>query len=567
MKTKIFMTALAIMAIVGCNKEIDNGQLDQATGETSFLQVNLKAAGTMTKADAEAKFEYGLDTENAVKSVTFYFFTDNGAPYVVQNQENYISGNITDWNAGAVNNIEEISGLTLVIKQHQSGELPAKMVAVLNAPTELKKSMSLTDLAESLIQHTNTDGFVMSNSVYVDVDDEAVINATEITAENLFTANLEEGDPGYNAPGVILDPTKYSAAAVNPVDIYVERVAVKVRVSGVAELLPVYAEDGTTQLVDAENNKVYAKVLGWDVTNNTANSYALKQLSATYNDLGFDPWNNAAFFRSYWANTTVEPLHNITFAALKDGKNLNPGYAYYNENTAAYNAEGNGVDVDDSNGYTNDDGVASTANQAPQLLVAAQLVKADGTPIQLAKWYGDLYTIEGLQAAMVKTVAHRIYVVDSTTENADGTTSTTYRSIEPGDVTFYQVAQTTEDKRYEVKIKATDDVEYYDMNGTAYETAEDVNEILGAITPAQMWYNGYTYYYKDIAHFGSSYGMVRNHIYDIKVTSVSGFGTPVYNDSFVITPEPTEDETASNLAAQINILSWHVVSQDIVLGN
>lgn len=558
MKTKFFMTALAVLAIVGCNKEIDNGQLDQATGETSFIQVNLKAAGTMTKADAETTFEYGLDAENAVTSVTFYFFTENGAAYVVQNQENYITGNITDWTAGKDENIEEISGLTLVIKQHQSGELPAKMVAVLNAPAELKKSMSLTALAESLIQHTNTDGFVMSNSVYV--DGEAVINATEITAENLFVANLEEGDPGYNAPGVILDPTKYPEAAENPVDIYVERVAVKVRVSGVAELLPVMSgtEEGATQLTDADNNPVYAKVLGWDVTNNTSTSYALKQLSATYTDLGFTPWNNAAFFRSYWANTTEDPLHNHTFKSLV-GKNLNPGYAYYHENTGAYSADGNGVDVDGEGLYENSN---TTANQAPQLLVAAQLVDKDGTAIQLAKWYGDVYTIAGLQAAMVKTVAHRIYVLTGTA--GDGTQ--TFEAIQPKDVTFYQVAETTAAQRYEVFIKATDGVTYYDMNGTAYTTAE-VNEILGAITPAQMWTNGYAYYYKNIAHFGSSYGMVRNHIYDIKVTSVSGFGTPVYNDSYVITPEITVDDEATNLAAQINILSWHVVSQDVVLGN
>lgn len=558
MKTRLFIAAMAAVAVIGCQKDIDTTHTEVADGQSTFLQVNLKAAGTMTKADAEAAFEYGLDIENAVKSVTFYFFTENGAAYVVQNQENYLTGNIEDWTAGTGNNIEEISGLTLVIKQHQSGELPAKMVTVLNAPTELKKTMSLDALAKALIQHTNTDGFVMSNSVYV--DGEAVINATEITAENLFIANLAEGDPGYNAPGTILDPTKYPEAAANPVDIYVERVAVKVRVSGVAELLPVMSgtEEGATQLTDAEGNAVYAKVLGWDVTNNTSKSYALKQLSASYTNLGFTPWNNATFFRSYWANTTDEPLHNLTFESLV-GKNLDPGYAYYHENTGTYNAEGNGVDVDDAGSYNTPN---TTANQAPQLLVAAQLVKADGTPIQLAKWYGDLYTIEGLEAAMVKTVAHRIYVL---TEKADDGTQT-FAAIQPKDVTFYQVAQTTEDKRYEVKIKATDNTTYYDMNGTAY-TTDEVNEILGAITPAQMWNDGYTYYYKNIAHFGSSYGMVRNHIYDIKVTSVSGFGTPVYDDSYVITPEITVDYEATNLAAQINILSWHVVSQDVVLGN
>lgn len=565
MKTKLFLAAMALFAIVSCNKEATTSMPEMAEGPTSFLQVDLKATGSMTKAEI-GSYEYGLDTENLVKTVTFYFFTETGAKYLVQDQQNFLSGTIEQWTEGTEANVEEISAITLVIKQHQSGELPAKMVAVLNAPAELLTSMTLTELGETLIANQNTNGFVMSNSVYVD-GESAVINATEITEDNLFQANIAEGESGYNEPGaVILNPADYEGVVINPVQIYVERVAAKVRVQGDADmdlnLIPVMDEDGT-QLVDAGNNAVYAKILGWDVTNNTASSYALKQLSATYETLDFT-WNNAAFFRSYWAETEVEPLHNITFANLI-GKNLNPGYAYYNENTAAY-AVGNGVDVDDANEYTNTDGVGSAANQAPQLLVAAQLVNAEGTPIQLAKWYSDLYTISDLKTAMVNTVAHRIYLVDSEVVNEDGTTSTTYKSITADDVTFYQVAQTTLDKRYEVKIKATADETYYNAVGVAY-TETEVNAILGAITPAKMWADGYAYYYKDIAHFGTSYGMVRNHLYDITLTGVTGFGTPVYEDEYVITPEPPQDEVATNLAAQINILSWHLVSQDVQLGN
>jgi hypothetical protein len=44
-----------------------------------------------------------------------------------------------------------------------------------------------------------------------------------------------------------------------------------------------------------------------------------------------------------------------------------------------------------------------------------------------------------------------------------------------------------------------------------------------------------------------------------------GFGTPVYNPDHVITPEDPDEQPAANLAAQINILSWSVVSQNVTL--
>jgi hypothetical protein len=82
-----------------------------------------------------------------------------------------------------------------------------------------------------------------------------------------------------------------------------------------------------------------------------------------------------------------------------------------------------------------------------------------------------------------------------------------------------------------------------------------------------MFKNGYTYYYTTIQHFGDAKGLVRNHCYDIAIENVVGFGTPVWNEGHVITPEKPTDETAVNLSARINILAWHIVSQDVTLGN
>jgi hypothetical protein len=59
--------------------------------------------------------------------------------------------------------------------------------------------------------------------------------------------------------------------------------------------------------------------------------------------------------------------------------------------------------------------------------------------------------------------------------------------------------------------------------------------------------------------------MVRNHVYDIKIDGITGFGTPVYEPDKIITPEKPEEDVALNLSARINILSWHLVSQNVTL--
>lgn len=531
MKTKIFFATMAAIVAIGCHKEPD--VQGEASGMASFLKVNLNTAGAITKA-TPGSFEYGSDAENEVKSVTFYFFNAAGEKYVVQNRENYMTGNVTDWTEGTVENIEEISGLVLVIRQAQNGEHPAQMVAVLNAPAALKKSMTLAELNEQIATlYDENNGFIMSNSVYENGAG-TVIQTTAITPDNLFSANLKEGEPGYNAPGTILKPEDVPAGT--PVEIYVERVAAKVRVNNdPATLLPVYAEDGTTQMLDTKGTPVFVKIEGWDVTNNTDESYILKQLSATYDPAPFDPWSVAALHRSYWANTTTDPEHDLNY-------HLNTtSPKYYHENT----------DQDNN----------------PQLLVAARLVDEDGEAVDLAKWYDKHYTLADVQAAMVGSVDHRIY-----TRTSDGAGTAVLNSISAADVLFKQKDYTEPEKRYQVYMTEKPGVRYYDAAGNeitstvgGIDADDTAKHILETVEPAQIWKEGMAYYYIDIQHFGDTKAMVRNHCYDISIDKIKGFGTPVFDPEQIIIPEKPEDSEAMNLAARINILSWHLVQQNVIL--
>ena len=558
MKTKLFLAAMAAVAVIGCQKE-PAGSISAPDGDASFLKVDLRAAGTLTRA-GEGTYEYGLDDENAVTSIHFYFFDNAGNAYAVDGaNNNYIAATGVDWTKpGKTTNVEAISDAVLVIKQSKQAP-PAKMVVVLNAP-----AFSVTNL-EGLHQQINylttpAEGknyFVMSNSVYF--DGSAIVDATPIMSENIFAANNFTDANGNDIPvGSVIPNTQVkvdgNVITVDPVEVYVERVAAKVRVSSGTEapLTKIPVMKNADEQAKFGDKPVYAKVLGWQVTNNTAQAPLLKNIDASWNNesLGF-AWNAPSNFRSYWAATTAEPLHNFTFTQVAGHK---VDFDYYFENTKPATAS-NGVDVDANGSFATPN---TSANQASQLLIAAQLVDNAGNPLQIAKWYGVQYTIDALKDAMVATVASKIYVQES---------ANTYVTITKDDVEFYQVAQNAAENRYEVRVRAIPGKTYYDSSAQPYDAAAD---LLAGIDPAQMWTEGYTYYYTTIKHFGAvgttgEYGMVRNHVYDIKIDGITGFGTPVYKPDYIITPEKPEEDVALNLSARINILSWHLVSQNVTL--
>lgn len=551
MKKNLFWVAVMAMGLVACDNEVvsPNGG-GAADGDIAMISVSLKAAGNITKAVGD--YEKGLDNENKVSKIDFYFYKADGAPYGVTSA----NGNAISWTEGAAGaNVDEVSDAILVIKQSEVAP-PSKVVAIINSNVDYS-SKTLLELGAEVITalHTDKTNFVMSNSVYYDEDNRAEVVASVISQENIFTTN-DEKVLNVEAGKVITgaDVTKFN---ITPIEIYVERVAAKVSVAPANGVdwakIPVYdPKDATKQMVDAAGEPVYAKILGWDVTNATDEANLIKDINGNWDAAALGlAWNAQANYRSYWANTSDTPEHKLTFNALMTKGT--PAYDYYFENTKLY-AEENSV-------------TAGNGNQASQLLVAAQLVDKNGKAIQLAKWYNVLYTISDLQTAMINTIASKVYVIDRE-ETVGGETVKYYKSVSVNDVTFYQTAATATDNRYEVLVKAKDGVTYYNAKGEELTTAATT---IAAIEPAQMWTEGYTYYYTTIKHLGTAgkdaeYGIVRNHSYKITIDGVKGFGTPVYDPSMVIIPEPVDPQDVLNLAARINILSWSLVDQNVTLG-
>ena len=576
---KLFIAALALGAMVACNNGMEEVATTPATGnEVALVSVSLKAAGDMTRAEV-GSFEDGSVTENAIKNATFYFFDENGGVYTVAgsgstatNAVEVAEDQLANWKDDDTtpNNIEAISNIVLVLKAHMDTP-PAKMVALINvdAPATFANK-TLAELKAMSTALKSGDHFVMSNSVYEDTKVGEVVYATQIQPENIFTTP----DPAEGVePGDAYQAAK--TAGVEPVKIYVERVAAKVRVdvkntlTATTITVPADEENGTS----ASEYKIYpvtgatdtyVRILGWDVTNTVAKSHLIKKYAEA---TGFDAYNNPSLFRSHWAatySTENAPVHGLAFNAITKTVGSE---AYYHENT---------LSETNATGWYNTPAVTTGATEAAQLIVAAQLCNVDGTPKAFGSWYGKTYAdVDGLKANMINNAAKKIFVLKDRTEVTKGgetTITSYYDGITADDVTYYQIPATTSytpdqdsDRRYEVRVKATEGTTYYKYDGSEW-TAAEVNATLNSIEPAMIWTSGYTYYYTMIDHYGDSDGIVRNHLYDIKLASFNGFGTPVYDPTHVVVPEKVVEQEPYHLTAEINVLSWALVSQDVELG-
>lgn len=539
----LFMSMVAGLAFVGCSNEED--MTSGNNGEPQYLTVSVNATSTLTRANSlEGDYEEGVGNENEVTNVRFYFFDADGKAAQVkgENGETYYDVAMSGTDKDMLN-VEKILTATLVIQTPAKDKVPASIVAVVNPKEDLGVVESIAKLNEVIADHSSTTSFIMSSSVYAD-------GGTKMEAVNVAGHLYSTAE----------------AAKADPVIIHVERVLAKARltVGLTANTNGVYktSDDGSQKFGDEE---IYVKFLGWNVTATAKTSRLMKEINPSWpsNLFGSTLWNTADYYRSFWAinptpmeynygsfNTAGNPANAITAFDSNDGK-IN--YTYLQENAS------------DSN-----DG--SDPTKPSQVIIAAQLVKADGTtPIEFAEYAGERTTIDGLIA---KYAAASGLWKDN--EGGSGKIGIEVGDIELKTATEINVANQETPGRYKVYAQLTADAAkktWYTSKEADASPVDNANDILKALGGAKVWNDGYTYYYFDIQHLngGASaenvkgkIGVVRNHIYAANINSLAGLGTPVYDPEEIIYPEhPEEDETF--IAAQIRILSWRLVKKNINL--
>ena len=547
--SRFLVGTLACTLFAACSNE-ENSAINsgQEEGQLSYVAVNIVNANPPGSRVEGGEYENGEGPENAITKARFYLFDAVGNPYTVTTNEapgavaatNYVDITTLENQGKDEPNVESIKKGVLVFKGTTT-ELPTSIVAVLNPPATLTGSKSLSDLQTAIADYSSTTSFVMSNSVYASEGTEVV--ATDIVGK------VAQSQPD---------------AEANPVDIYVERVLAKVRVT-------FSNADKENQYKVSEDGEpaVYAKILGWAVTRTADKSNLLKDINPAWDDmtLGFT-WNDEPFHRSYWAttSTTVTLEEKSQNEIINDQKPATPEGAtnisvqrYCQENTKA--------------------------DEHTEVVVVAQLVNEEGNPNPIYKYFGEEHDSEEDILTLIANKYNNVYYTRTGgTLLPGGGTEYEYESfITPDNIHFEATTPETGGEDYEAIAQLDDDAldgvtiyienpDYTGSNEKYIELADaeaTINKEL-AKNPAQIATEGYVYYYTPIKHLGTTtgstgeYGVVRNHIYDVTITDIKGYGTPIFDpDKDIDTTHPSNEEVY--IAARINVLSWRVVSSDVTL--
>lgn len=547
--SRFLVGTLACTLFAACSNE-ENSAINsgQEEGQLSYVAVNIVNANPTGSRVEGGEYENGEGPENAITKARFYLFNASGNPYTVTTNEapgavaatNYVDITTLENQGKDEPNVESIKKGVLVFKGTTT-ELPTSIVAVLNPPATLTGSKSLSDLQTAIADYSSTTSFVMSNSVYASEGTEVV--ATDIVGK------VAQSQPD---------------AEANPVDIYVERVLAKVRVT-------FSNADKENQYKVSEDGEpaVYAKILGWAVTRTADKSNLLKDIDPAWDNttLGFT-WNDEPFHRSYWAttSTTVTLEEKSQNEIINDQKPATPEGAtnisvprYCQENTKA--------------------------DEHTEVVVVAQLVNEEGNPNPIYKYFGEEHDSEEDILTLIANKYNNVYYTRTGgTSLPEGGTEYEYESfITPDNIHFEATTPETGGEDYEAIAQLDDDAldgvtiyienpDYTGSNEKYIELADaeaTINEEL-AKNPAQIAKEGYVYYYTPIKHLGTTtgstgeYGVVRNHIYDVTITDIKGYGTPIFDpDKDIDTTHPSNEEVY--IAARINVLSWRVVSSDVTL--
>lgn len=612
---KVFLPLFSLcLLLAGCEtQEIEKPDLVDAG---SFLTVRIMTdkASPATKADGpdytQGNGEYldGSPKENKISSAILFFFnatneaqaiaSDNG-----KNRSWFHIENFDDDESTGPNHNETVEKITVPITVRPEGEtLPTQVLAVLN-PTEgilkLKDSNPGPDLRTLLALVEDYEGcstdfeqklakegtFVMSNSVYYTKEEgsKTKVQTTRISEDNYYT--LQELNTAESS----------SKEAVNElikehlVTIYVERVLARLDLS-----IDLYYDKGKTKKVEQitvnnetlykiaqaptptntgknieEDIDIYVKFCGWTIIDTPAKSRLIKEIDTSWGDDIFNNgeiWNSADYHRSFWAlNPALEsgdykygPYNQSKITdtwnkeLLLNEKDLYSMPNQKNPTVTAYMQE-NAAPWDN----TQD-------RQATKVVIAAQMVDEQGKPIDLYQWAGEKYTKYGIQMMVANCL-----------ENLFKKSGEDYTKIEPADIDIYKnpvennemityaaLSETGEDTQWYERIKEDGKISFKAIsNEAANEYIKTQTEYNMGVNTINHWVDGYTYYYFTIRHFGKDdqspayYGVVRNHIYDAKVTSLSGFGAPEYNSG-----DKYNDDFL--MSAEVRILSWRVVRQD-----
>ena len=588
MKIKsLLIGMLACTALVGCTNNddpiVDNG-MDNDGLKNFAVKIAINVGDAQTSRALTGSYEDGDVGEYGVTNAVVAFYNAQKA-YLGQAN---ISNNWVDDDDTSVT-----KEATCVF---QAAEKPFYAIALLNPSSTITalladgKSIADLETVQSEQLNTTVNSFFMINSTYVDDN-------------NVVRKEVELGD---NVVEVSDDKTvEIALNGKSPVDIYVDRVAAKVtmdfsnltakttytsadnktyNVYGLKYLNYEEDSDGNASENEGDMNTQNGKDApfgimfeGWALSGTNKTFYPLKKLSSSYDDLKDITWNAASDFLSHWAEDDNYNSGSYPEAIAWDA------LTKYEESSYDLKYETNiNNDVDQplycyENTYVH----GATLNYPAQ------------TYVVLRAQYMDLTTAEGKTTAIphentVYRIGQVVYKEDAIKKDILGLLFNSYivKTEAGAEVTLTNENKTallsavtlTEGTNFGTNEKVQSitltGYKVFEKNGTT-EVTNIKNAYVGT-SDILIHANGECVYTIPIEHFGKAgvqnrdnkslgyWGVVRNHWYVLKVSSIAGFGDPKVEGEPTI-PDPSPLKTWA-VKCTININAWSKVDQSTEIG-
>ena len=576
MKTSKLISIALLSIAVACSKE--NVTSDQGGSDANqYMAVNIAMpGGTSTKAAGD--YRDGTEAESTVNvNNSIFLFYDAYGNYLTAGTISATDGSVDangnlQLTTNPSNYVEKDSKAVIVLGPTKIR--PALVLAVLNYDKcNTLKNLSLADVHAHVDNNaisTEAGKFTMTNAVYV--DGKNVVNATPISASSVKETKED--------------------ALKSPVQIYVEREAVKVNMKGKDGLNKtaegkIYFETANAEYV-LDGVKVAARIVvdGWAVNAFNTTSYLVKNVPASWIATNpFANWYDEAAKRTFWAqDPNYSGSEDYIFGRdPKDepGTYKNVQYLSWNEATA------NNVDSYSYMYENTADKASAKVNggelaNVPTILIAAHVEMAQAGAAwknpDLYKFGGLFYTNTSLKNyAAEQILKNKLHWKYTTTEG------TKTASISPDQINIDFIANNV-DNSGSVKVKVASvtapaaDAQLKKADDTVIETANwatAVEEILNGDTGFNVAKNelvcykeGKCYYQVPIKHNQAvddvAYGTVRNHIYELTLSKIAKLGNPVFNANEKLVLIPGEEKNYY-VSAELKILKWRVVTQDVVI--
>lgn len=579
MKTGKLISIALLSLAMACSKE--NVSSNQGGSDANqYMAVDIAmSVGSSTKAPV-SDYRDGSEAESTVnvKKSIFLFYDAYG---------NYLTSGVISATDGSV---DKNGNLTLSTANSPFVEKESKAVIVLG-PTRLRpalvlavlnydncdalKNLSLPEVHEQVDNHeisTEAGKFTMTNSIYV--DGKNVVKATPIAASSVKETKEE--------------------ALKSPVQIYVDREVAKVNMK---------AKDGLKKTADGkicfestsgeyvlDGVKVSARIVvdGWAANAFNTVSYLVKEVPTSWLITSpFANWYDEAAKRTFWAqDTNYSGSDEYVFGRTPEGE---PG-TYKNVKYLSWNeATANKVDSYNYMYENTTDKASARVNggehaNVPTILIAAHIEIAKSgeswTKKDIYKFGGLFYTLDGMRNyAAEQILKGKLHWEYNTTEGLK------IASVLPSQIIGTFVANVV-DNSGSIRMDVTSinapasGAKLIKEGETASEIPSDewvktISDILNGengfnIAKKELvcYKDGMCYYQVPIKHNQTAedvaYGTVRNHIYELTLSKITKIGNPVFNpeEKLVLIPGKEKNYYVS---AELKILKWRVITQDVVI--